>query len=74
METITREEAAKQGLKKFFSGKACVRGHVSERFVSSGGCIDCTTITNRKTRRKLKRLIREARAQSAVPAAEQTGG
>lgn len=40
-ETITREEAKAAGLKRFFTGEPCKHGHVAERFVSSGGCVEC---------------------------------
>jgi len=43
MEIILRDEAAKQGLKRFFTGEPCVRGHVSERYVNGRACIACQT-------------------------------
>jgi len=41
MEIITRKEAKKQGLKRYFTGKSCKHGHVSERRVSTGHCLGC---------------------------------
>lgn len=41
MEIITRQEAIDAGLKKYFTGNPCKRGHVSERYVSSAGCCEC---------------------------------
>lgn len=38
---ITREEAARQNLTHFFTGKACRYGHTAPRFVSTGGCTAC---------------------------------
>ena len=38
---ISREKAKEQGLKTFFTGNACVHGHVSDRLVSNGNCVDC---------------------------------
>jgi 5-methylcytosine-specific restriction endonuclease McrA len=38
---ISREEALAQGLKRFFTGERCHRGHVSERYTSSGICCAC---------------------------------
>ena len=38
---ITRKEAKEQGLKKYFTGKPCKHGHISERRVDSRGCIAC---------------------------------
>lgn len=36
----TRKEALSQGLRHFFTGRACCRGHVSKRSVHSG-CLEC---------------------------------
>ena len=41
MEIITRAEAKAQGLKRYFTGKPCKYGHVSERLVSDGKCCEC---------------------------------
>lgn len=38
---ITRKDARKQGLKHYITGEKCSRGHVSARYVSTGGCIEC---------------------------------
>ena len=41
MKIISRIEAQEQGLKKFFTGKPCKHGHISERRVSGGQCLEC---------------------------------
>jgi len=38
---ITRAEARAQGSKRYFTGKACKRGHVAERYVSNLECVVC---------------------------------
>ena len=38
---ISQEEAKAAGLKFFFTGKPCKRGHVAERYVSSKNCVEC---------------------------------
>jgi hypothetical protein len=38
---IGRDEARALGLKHFFTGKPCKRGHVAERDVSSRECVEC---------------------------------
>lgn len=38
-----KAEARRAGLKKYFNGKPCVRGHVAERDAQSGGCTVCTS-------------------------------
>lgn len=40
---ISREEAAQQGLKRFYTGVPCIHGHVSERYTTNQGCIACMT-------------------------------
>ncbi len=38
---ISREEASAAGFKRFFIGERCKRGHIAERRVSTGRCIEC---------------------------------
>jgi 5-methylcytosine-specific restriction endonuclease McrA len=38
---VTREKAAAQGLPRFFTGKPCKHGHLSQRGTRNGGCIQC---------------------------------
>lgn len=40
LEVISRKVAKARGLKVYFTGKPCKRGHVSERYVS-GHCVEC---------------------------------
>lgn len=47
LDIIDREEAKLKGLKKFFTGTACVRGHVSEWYVTGPGCIECARLSRR---------------------------
>lgn len=42
MDIITRKQAQEQGLKHYFNGKPCKRGHLSPRYLSTGGCTRCT--------------------------------
>ena len=46
MEIISRNKAFTSGLKKFFTGKSCSEGHISERYVGNGGCIECARVEN----------------------------
>ncbi len=50
-ELITRADAMAQGLKYFFTGKPCRRGHVIKRHVGSG-CVECTKINLRRYRKE----------------------
>lgn len=38
---ISKREAIRQGLKWFFTGKPCKRGHISVRSINNGGCKAC---------------------------------
>jgi|SRR5579863_6397945 len=53
---ISRREAHTRGLKRYYSGEPCMRGHDCERFVANGGCVQCSTFvspTKGKRRRPL---------------------
>lgn len=47
MNVITKEEAKKRGLKRYFTGRPCGRGHIAERQVSSRECCECCKERNR---------------------------
>ncbi|MBT2771330.1 hypothetical protein J7J47_03680 [Halomonas sp. ISL-60] len=38
---ITKKEAKAQGLKRYYTGKPCKRGHVAERLVNNRSCVEC---------------------------------
>jgi len=56
MNIITRAEALEQGLKTYFTGKPCKRGHVDERQVSSWTCMECCRENDRARAGTEKRL------------------
>ena len=41
MEIITKDAARERGLQRYFTGKPCKHGHVSERYVSTCICVEC---------------------------------
>lgn len=41
METVTRKQALLNGSIKYFTGKECKRGHISERLTKSCNCCEC---------------------------------
>ena len=45
---ITRSEAKAKGLTRYFTGKPCKRGHLSERRVSSLCCLECDADRSRR--------------------------
>lgn len=38
---ISRQDAKKQGLPRYFTGKACIQGHIAERYTNSKSCCVC---------------------------------
>ena len=46
LQIIDRRTAHTRGFKRFFTGKPCRRGHVSERYVSNAACVECLTMTS----------------------------
>jgi len=47
---ISRKDAKSKGLKRYYTGKPCKRGHVSEHFVR-GSCVECELLRDRKRNR-----------------------
>jgi hypothetical protein len=45
-EVISRSDAKARGLKKYFTGVPCPRGHVAERYVGSRQCVECLRVRN----------------------------
>lgn len=45
-EIIARAEARAKGLKRYFTGEPCSRGHIAERSVSGKCCVVCRRINN----------------------------
>lgn len=41
MELISRKEAKAAGLKRYFTGKPCMRGHIDERETRKSMCVQC---------------------------------
>ena len=41
MDKISRQEAKNKGLKKYYTGVPCHKGHVSQRHVGNGDCVEC---------------------------------
>lgn len=52
MEVISRKEAIEKGLKVYFTGKPCKYGHVAERYVSIGYCVECSRVREQRDKRK----------------------
>lgn len=63
MQRISRLEAARQGLTRYYTGRPCLRGHDAERYVSSGQCCQCNLEQARANYREIQELRRQAAEQ-----------
>ncbi len=45
---VDRVTARHNGSLRYFTGKACFNGHVTERYVSTGSCVVCVRGLNRR--------------------------
>lgn len=60
MQMITRKAARTVGLKHYFTGRPCKRGHIDKRFVDSCGCVTCARDRTREKYRALDPTNRQA--------------
>jgi hypothetical protein len=65
MKKISREEAVRLGLKRYFTGVPCNRGHICERCVNRSGGGDVCAECNRE-RRRLAKQRQKARDPEGV--------
>lgn len=67
-EITTAEQAIELGLSTYYTGIACVNGHVCERTVRDKHCVECTRERSRAyMEKKRERLISTPGATSIVP-------
>ncbi len=59
MKVISRDEAFEKGLRRYYTGIPCKKGHISERSVSTGGCVTCRSEWDKEWREKNKERMRE---------------
>jgi 5-methylcytosine-specific restriction endonuclease McrA len=55
----TRKEARKAGLKHYFTGMPCIKGHVAKRFATSAGCEECAAVHTAARRAKNPEIYRK---------------
>jgi len=60
---VTRDAAISAGLKRYFTGKQCNRGHDAERYVIGGKCAECIQLKNAKNRSANNDYFRAYRAE-----------
>lgn len=68
MKAITRQAAALAGQTRFYTGKTCRNGHIAERYVVNGACVECMSLHTAAHRRRMGVLI--AKGREAAEAAE----
>lgn len=49
MEIITRKEAISKGLVRYFTGKKCKYGHITERYSRNNNCVACSGEQSRES-------------------------
>jgi hypothetical protein len=49
---VSRAESREKGLKRYFTGKPCAKGHVAERSLSTGKCVVCHNLRSQKWSKK----------------------
>jgi hypothetical protein len=66
MPVITRGQAIAAGLPRFFTGLACEAGHICERYVAGGRCVQCKAIKQQQYRAaNAGRVLEQRRAYDA---------
>ncbi|HHL8168072.1 hypothetical protein L1011_18085 [Escherichia coli] len=64
MKIVTRMEAAKAGLNRYFTGKRCRHGHLSERYVLNGTCVECAMNSANRHRNEFACALKSARGEN----------
>ena len=71
MELISAREAFDKGLKRYFTGVPCKFGHIVERMICNGVCVECLRIRRHKTREKNYEVVKQWRKDNPEKWAEQ---
>jgi hypothetical protein len=64
LKIVTRMEAAKAGLNRYFTGKRCRHGHLSERYVLNGTCVECAMNSANRHRNEFACALKSARGET----------
>lgn len=60
-EVIDQQSAKDKGLKRFFTGVECPKGHLAERYVQTGACAECRRLYTAEWREKNREEMLEKR-------------
>ena len=53
---VSRIDAISAGLITYFTGKACKRGHISERYTQNSTCVMCVREATYADRKRIKEI------------------
>lgn len=56
---ISRSQAKAAGLKRYFTGQPCPQGHITDRLMINGQCVDCNAQSTAAWRQNNKDKISE---------------
>jgi len=59
MEIISRQQALTESLPRYYTGKPCKHGHISERFINNSQCYQCFYNSMKRNAEKRNALLRE---------------
>lgn len=62
---MEREDAARAGLGRYYTGRACHKGHLSERLTSNGTCLACCRDAANSRNARIRKMMIEARTRNA---------
>jgi hypothetical protein len=68
----SREQAMALGLKRYFIGEPCRHGHIAERNVPSGHCLECGRARSAKWNAANRELVNERRRNNRAANPEKT--
>lgn len=66
---IDRHTAKEKGELKYFTGKPCLRGHISHRWVNSGKCCECALDVTREWRKNGNKVNPDTKVKT-LPSAD----
>lgn len=61
MKIQERQEAVNEGLKKYYTGRPCARGHRTFRYTATGVCRDCSNQNSIAWQKKYRAQIAAAK-------------
>ena len=60
-EVVSRKEAKRLGLKRYYTGLMCIRSHIAERFTTTGKCVECNKLVCSGWQKNNREWIKGAR-------------